>query len=168
MSAFELGAGTLRNLRGVHPRIVEAVHLAIQITRQDFCVLPNGGVRSVDAARVNAANGVGVANSLHIVQHDGYGHAVDLVAYEHGRPTWGDGTAKDRDRLYMPIREAMLAACDSIRLPIQHGADWDLDGITGERGEWDYPHWQIPNLPHRQREALAAMRGRRLARGLDP
>lgn len=157
MSGFKLSARSLRNLEGVHPKLVEAVKLAITYTTQDFGILDGGGVRSAEQARDNARRGVGVANSLHIAQADGYGHAVDLVAFVDGKPSW-------EQRYYPAIRDAMLRACDDVELPIQHGADWDVDGILGERGEWDWPHFQIPNLPHRRQAAEAAMRDRRMAR----
>jgi peptidoglycan L-alanyl-D-glutamate endopeptidase CwlK len=149
---FRLSEGSAGNLEGVHPTLVRAVKIAITITEQDFCILPGGGVRSVAAAADNAKRGVGVVNSLHIPQLDGYSHAVDLVAYV-GGPTW--------DKRYYPaIRRAMLAACDRLLLPIQHGADWDCDGITGEKGEWDWPHFQLPKLPHRVAAAKEAMNAR--------
>ena len=159
---YQLGSRSLRNLDGVHPDIVRAVKLAIKRTKQDFCIIDGGGLRSTADAKANAARGVGVTNSLHIKQSStGYGHAVDLVAYRNGRPDWGT-SYNERVVLYQPIREAMLSACDEIGLLIQHGADWDGDGILGERGEWDWPHWQIPQKRARI-AALASAMAKRLA-----
>ena len=154
---YRLGRASRANLEGVHPEICAAVEIAIKLTEQDFCILSGGGVRTAAAAADNARRGVGVSTSLHIRQPDGYGHAVDLVAYAGGKPSWDK-------RHYPAIRRAMLAACDRVGLPIQHGADWDIDSITGEPGEWDWPHFQIPNLPHRVEAAREAMLARLGAR----
>lgn len=154
---YKAGKATLKNLDGVHPDLVAAVLLAFKYTEQDFCIIENGGVRSASAAAANAKAGVGVANSLHIKQADGYGHAVDLVAYQNGAPSWDQ-------KLYPAIRDAMIRACDELRLPIQHGADWDMDGITGEKGEWDWPHFQLPRYAHKKEVARKAMEDRLKAR----
>jgi hypothetical protein len=151
---YRLGKASERNLAGVHPTLADAVRLAIGYTEQDFCILKNGGVRSAATARANAAKGVGVANSLHILQPDGFGHAVDLVAYQ-GGPVWGQTSSEIR-RLYDPIRAAMYRACDELGLLIQNGADWDNDAIVGERGEWDHPHFQMPQWPHTKEAARLA------------
>lgn len=154
MNKYHPGARTLRNLRDVHPKLVAAAILAFKYTEQDFCILDDGGVRSREAAQANADSGVGVANSLHIIQADGFGHAVDLVAWENGKPSW-------QQSLYPVIHRAMFRACDELCLPIQNGADWDNDGITAERGEWDWPHWQLPRA-HKLAAAVDAAK-RRLA-----
>lgn len=151
---YRLGVNTLANMEGVHPWLVEIAKQAIQLTTVDFCVLPGGGLRSHEQAEENAARGTGVKNSLHIRQHTGYSHAVDLVAYV-GKPTW------EPLALYREIRAAVLQAAGELGYPVQHGADWDIDGITGERGEYDWPHWQIPNLPHRRKAALEQLNSTR-------
>jgi peptidoglycan L-alanyl-D-glutamate endopeptidase CwlK len=151
-----LGTNSLKQLVGVHPRLVEAVKLAIKYSKQDFGIIAGGGLRTRTQAEANAKAGTGITNSMHLKQPDGFGHAVDLVAYENGSFTWGkSGSVADRDRLYLPIREAMLKACDDLNLLIQHGADWDQDGILGEAGEWDWPHFQIPNAAIPGREGMA-------------
>jgi peptidoglycan L-alanyl-D-glutamate endopeptidase CwlK len=157
MSRYILGPRSLRNLEGVHPDLVRAVELAIKYTTQDFTIIDGGGLRTPAQALANAAAGTGIAKSQHLPQSDGYGHAVDLVAWVDGKPDWGR-------HYYDAIRRAMLRACDEIGLPIQHGADWDMDGVTGERGEWDWPHFQMPAYPHKLEVAKIAMMKRLEAR----
>lgn len=153
---YSLGKRSLRNLVGVHPDIGRAVHLAIGYTTQDFGIPNDGGLRSIAQVSAIVKRGTGIANSLHLPQADGFAHAVDLVAWENMKYTWGKNH-EDKLRLYLPIRAAMLRACDEVGIPIQHGADWDLDGILEEPGEWDWPHFQFPNLPHRKAAAFEAM-----------
>jgi len=153
---FKAGARTLTNLEGVHPELAAAVLLAFKYTKQDFCIIDGGGLRTLEQATVNAARGVGVKNSLHRIQPDGFGHAVDLVAYQ-GGPSWDA-------KLYPPIREAMFRACDELGVLVQNGADWDNDAKFGERGEFDMPHFQLPQWPHSRDAARLAAERRRMLR----
>lgn len=148
---FHLGVNTLANLKDVHPTLVAVAKRAIQLTTVDFCVIPGGGARSYAAAAANAEKGVGIKNSLHIRQHDGYAHAMDLVAYV-GKPTWAPVS------LYHEIRDAVKQAAAELGVPIQHGA-------TFPRPDW--PHWQIPYLPNRVKEAVEEMNNIRAALGLE-
>jgi len=137
------------------------VEQAITLTPADFCVVEGGGMRSPEQAADNAKRGTGVLNSMHIRQPDGYGHAVDLVAFADGKPNW------NRLELYKLIRPAVLQAAAMVGIPIQHGADWDIDGITAEKGEWDWPHWQFPKRPDRIAAAYDQLNEWRKALGLS-
>lgn len=153
---YKAGARTLRNLEGVHPDLVAAVLLALKYTRQDFCIIDGGGLRTPEQARDNVRRGTGVKNSLHLRQPDGFGHAVDLVAWP-GRPSWDP-------KLFPAIHQAMFQACDELGVLVQNGADWDNDGIILERGEWDMPHFQIPQTSAKKLQARQAMERRMSAR----
>lgn len=135
---YSLSKQSLAKLDGVHPDLARVVWRAIAITSQDFKVAE--GVRSVEQAAANAAKGVGVVNSLHIRQPDGFSHAVDLWPVP---LDWRYISAFER------VAAAMLQAADELDVPLQWGADWDADGRPRERGEWDHPHFQLPNLPRR-------------------
>lgn len=148
---------TLRNLAGVTPRLVRCVMRAYQLTHIDFGVLDGGGLRTHAQAQQNFQNGTGVLNSRHLPQApDLLSAAVDLVLFVGGKQTYDV-------KLYRQFEPIMLRACDEEGIPIQHGADWDMDGITGEKGEWDWPHWQLP-WPHKLKIAEQAMQRRILAR----
>jgi peptidoglycan L-alanyl-D-glutamate endopeptidase CwlK len=146
---YSLGKQSIAKLDGVHPDLERVVRRAIEITAQDFSVAE--GVRSVAQAQFNAAAGTGVVNSLHIRQPDGYAHAVDLWPLP---LDWRDIPSFER------VASAMFQAADELNVLIQWGADWDMDGTPRERGEWDHPHYQMPQ-PHR-REAARIARVRRM------
>jgi peptidoglycan L-alanyl-D-glutamate endopeptidase CwlK len=135
---FVLGARSERNLIGVHPDLVRGVRLAITRTPVDFGILDGGGLRTPEQAAANAAAGTGILRSLHLMQPDGYGHAVDLVAFVDGKPSW-------EHALYRRMQPAIFSAFDELGIPVQSLAN---------RGDW--PHWQLPP-PHRMKEAIAAM-----------
>lgn len=151
-----------KRLEGVHPDIVRVANRVSEIYPGDWTILPGGGVRSTVEAAINAAHGTGVADSMHCVQRDGFSHALDFTPIdpETGKPAHGD-------RLLTLCREMVPyieQAQDELMVALQHGADWDSDGIRGERGEWDWPHWQLPRWPHTRAQAHTRMLARIAAR----
>ena len=85
--AFVLGSGSLKELTGVHPRLVEVVKIAITLTPVDFGV--HDGLRTEAEQRAYVKSGVSqTMNSMHRPQADGYGHAVDLIPYINGKLRW--------------------------------------------------------------------------------
>ena len=155
---YRLSKASEKNLEGVHPKLVAVVRRAIQITKVDFKVIE--GVRSKErmwenwgkgrtAAQCRAA-GVpekyaqpGLAkvtwlanplNSNHRVMADGYGHAVDLL------PAPYDWTEGPKWKL---MADAMIAAGKELGTPVRWGRDWNRNGIPGEKGETDGPHFEL-------------------------
>lgn len=84
---YYLGTRSLKELEGVHPDLQRVVHRAIEITKCDFAV--HDGIRSMHQQREYVRRGVSkTLESKHLPQKDGYGHAVDLVPYIHGKLRW--------------------------------------------------------------------------------
>jgi peptidoglycan L-alanyl-D-glutamate endopeptidase CwlK len=50
---------------------------------------------------------------------------------------WNDHKA------FFTVAGAMHAAAQRIGVTLRHGGDWDGDGIYGERGESDLPHFEL-------------------------
>ena len=87
LGPYKLGKGSLKNLEGVHPDLVWVVHYAIRTTKQDFTV--TDGVRTKEEQRENVRSGVSqTMKSKHLIQPDGWGHAVDLVPWINGKARW--------------------------------------------------------------------------------
>jgi peptidoglycan L-alanyl-D-glutamate endopeptidase CwlK len=113
---YALGKKSLQRLKGVHPDLVAIVKRAITLTEQDFTVLE--GVRSAEQAAANLASGASQTNkSRHLVGPDGYGHAVDLAAWQDNTVSW------EWDR-YLPIADAMRRAGQELGYPIRYGGGW--------------------------------------------
>jgi peptidoglycan L-alanyl-D-glutamate endopeptidase CwlK len=138
---FSLSERSLKNLEGVHPKLVAVVERAIQITSQDFMVIE--GVRT--QARQDELWAQGRTKpgpvvtwvkdvSSHGVHQDGYGHAVDLCPYP---VDWNDLSKFDA------IATAMFAASAEQNVPLRWGADWNRNGNPRERGESDSPHFEL-------------------------
>jgi len=137
---YALGAKSLERLQGVHPKLVDVVKMAIELTKQDFMVLE--GVRTPARQAELYAQGrtkpgqkvTWTLKSNHFINpKTGYGHAVDLVPF----PV--DWSHKKLD----VVSKAMFAAADTLSVEIRWGADWDRDGKPREKGESDSPHFEL-------------------------
>jgi peptidoglycan L-alanyl-D-glutamate endopeptidase CwlK len=145
--AFALSARSRKRLHGVHPDLKSVVERAIEITTVDFGV--TCGVRTPAEQRELYAYGrtkpgpkrTNTLRSKHLVNPaTGFGHAVDLVPYLHGDVEWDDD---GKLGLWDDIADAMKSAARELKVAIRWGGDWDGDGISGERGEWDRPHFEL-------------------------
>lgn len=158
MEKFKLSSASLAKLEGVHPRLRQLVERAIEITTVDFKVIE--GVRSKEQAWINwgkgrtpaecQAKGVPVKyakpaeakvtwvnnplGTKHMIQADGFGHAVDLLPAPYD---WKDLGPFDA------VADAMTRAGVELGIRFRWGADWDADGKPRERGETDNPHFEI-------------------------
>lgn len=133
MAGFVLGAKSLATLVGVHPDLASLVKSAIGISEVDFGV--HEGLRSIETQKTYVARGVSkTMNSKHLVQADGFGHAVDLVPYLDGQLRW-------EWPLIYPIAAAMQDAARAATIKIRWGGVWDRqilelqDGVDALRDE---------------------------------
>ena len=131
MSKFNFSKRSLRNMDGVHPDLQQVLHTALGLGVIDFVVIQ--GVRTQAEQDRLYAQGrtepgpvvTWTRNSKHLVQDDGWGHAVDVVPY----PTFFD----DREAFY------------TLGGVIQSAAS--LEGKSLRWGEsfrnTDLPHWEV-------------------------
>ena len=125
--AFKLSGRSLGKLEGVHPDLVETVKEAIKVSLVDFGVIY--GVRSLaEQQKLYDAGRSQTMKSRHLVQEDGYSHAVDLMAYDGSNPSWDIV-------MYDDIADAMKAAAKETGAKIRWGAAWNIDSIT----DWERP-----------------------------
>ena len=125
--AFKLSGRSLNKLEGVHPTMIDTVKRAIEVSSVDFGVIY--GVRSLaEQKRLYEAKRSQTMKSKHLVQEDGYSHAVDLMAYDGNNPSWDIV-------MYDDIADAMKAAAKETGAIIRWGAAWNIDSIT----DWDRP-----------------------------
>jgi peptidoglycan L-alanyl-D-glutamate endopeptidase CwlK len=98
MSAFKFSKSSKRNMKGVDPRLIEIAQEAIKITRIDFGIPRDGGVRT--AARQNElfrdgkskCDGYEKKSNHQPDKRDGLGKALDFYAIDPrtGKATWED------------------------------------------------------------------------------
>ena len=152
--AFQLSQRSLDKLEGVHPDLVKVVKLAITYTDVDFGVIY--GVRDLATQeRLYKSGKSQTMKSKHLVQDDGYAHAVDLMAYDGSNPSWDFAD-------YDNIANAMRKAGKEVGVDLRWGAAWhklltvspdsaeelyndyvDLRRKEGRTPFIDGPHFQI-------------------------
>ena len=100
-------------LKGVHPDLVKVLELAITYTKQDFSITE--GVRTKEQQAIYVRTGKSqTMNSKHLVQKDGYGHAVDVVPYP---VSW------ELEKFY-PIADAIAKAAKELKVTVRWGGAW--------------------------------------------
>ena len=153
--AFKLSSRSLGKLEGVHPDMVNTVKRAIELTKVDFGV--TYGVRTLEEQeKLYKAGRSQTMKSKHLIQGDGYSHAVDLVAYFGSNVSW-------ELNVYDNICDAMAEAARQIGCAIKWGAAWsegdirtypgtaedamnayiDLRRSQGRRPFIDAPHFEL-------------------------
>ena len=128
MSNFYLGKQSVRNLEGVHPDLVKVCRRAIEISKLDFGVTE--GVRTKELQQQYWQQGVTwTLDSTHLLQHDGYGHAIDVYTRDKkGKISW-----KHKDFRF--VIQAFITAA------IEHGVQIEFGGLW--RDKQDSPHIQL-------------------------
>ena len=153
--SFNLSSRSRSRLEGVHPDLSAVVHRAIELTKVDFGVTQ--GVRTLAQQEANVAAGKSqTMKSKHLIQGDGYSHAVDVVAYVGPDVSW-------ELNLYDDICDAFAQAAREIEVAIKWGAAWsegdirtypgtaenammayvDLRRSQGRRPFIDAPHFEL-------------------------
>lgn len=125
------GAESLKNLEKVHPKLVAICTDAIKI--MDFKVLD--GVRTVEEQRINVARGKSwTMNSKHLIQPDGFSHAVDLAPFP---IVW-----KDTEE-FCVLAGVMRALAFEHGVRLRWGGDWNQNDSTLDERSRDYGHFEI-------------------------
>ena len=100
--------------------MVRVVKKAIELSTTDFSVTE--GERTLAQQQTNVKKGVSqTMKSKHLVQEDGFVHAVDLVPY----PVNWDLNA------FYPIANAMQQAAEALNIKIRWGGCWAL--LNGDK-----------------------------------
>jgi peptidoglycan L-alanyl-D-glutamate endopeptidase CwlK len=122
---YGFGVNSKVNLQGVHPHLVAIANMAIALSEQDFAV--HDGVRTiVEQQKLVAAGASKTLDSKHLVQADGFGHAIDLVPYINGNLRWEWGPV-------YRVAAAVHHAAINIGVPLKWGGVWDtpFEQISG-------------------------------------
>lgn len=155
MAEFSLSTRSLDRLRGVNPKLQAVVRRAITLTKVDFGVIE--GVRTLERQQeLFDSKASQTMKSKHLADEDGYGSAVDLMAYINNRGCW-------ELTVYDDIADAMKEAAQDADVNIRWGCAWhikniaDFDGtmeeamnayidfkrISGKRPFLDGPHFEL-------------------------
>lgn len=123
---FNLSTRSLNRLQGVNPSLQSVVRRAIQLTKVDFGVIE--GVRTVERQQqLFDSKASQTMKSKHLAGEDGYGRAVDLMAYVHGRGCW-------ELTVYDDIADAMKESAIESNVSIRWGCAWHINNICDFEG----------------------------------
>jgi peptidoglycan L-alanyl-D-glutamate endopeptidase CwlK len=129
----KFSAASEKMLEGVHPKLVQVCREAILI--MDFSVVD--GVRTKEEQAINVARGVSwTKNSKHLIQSDGFSHAVDLGPYVTGID-WQD------KEMFCVLAGVMFTCAHRLGIKIRWGGDWDQDRRTTDERNRDYGHFEL-------------------------
>lgn len=116
MNNYKFGKKSKSRLEGVHPDLVKLVHRALELSPYDFGI--TCGVRTKEAQQEKVDSGASLTmNSRHLVQPDGYSHAIDFAVYVHGQLTWDI-------RYYRKVIQAFFTAAIELGVQIKSGGLW--------------------------------------------
>jgi peptidoglycan LD-endopeptidase CwlK len=124
--SFKLSSRSLGKLEGVHPKLQEVVKKAIGYTNVDFGV--TYGVRDLEEQeRLYKSGRSQTMKSKHLIQEDGFCHAVDVVAYDGSDVVW-------EINVYDDICDAFKKAAQEVGISIKWGAAWSEGDIRDYEG----------------------------------
>jgi peptidoglycan L-alanyl-D-glutamate endopeptidase CwlK len=152
---YVLGAGSRKEMSGVHPALTAIIEEAIALTEQDFTV--HDGLRTEAEQRDYVRRGVSkTMNSKHMKQADGFSHAFDLVPFINGKLRW-------EWKPIFVIAAAVRKALDKVNADRAAVGKNPVKVIWG--GVWDRDFASIPADPKEMEKAVNSYVARRRALG---
>lgn len=125
---FKLSDNSINNLDGVNPIIYKIVTRALQITKIDFGIPRDGGLRTAKRQRELYAAGKTTLDGVTKKSHHQSGNAFDVFAYVDGRASW--------DEYHLThVAVAIMQAAAELGQPLEWGGFWS-DFV-------DMPHFQL-------------------------
>jgi peptidoglycan L-alanyl-D-glutamate endopeptidase CwlK len=141
---------SLERRAGVHPDLCRLADRAV--LRFDCTVLHNGGVRSPEL-QLDLYNQklTKTLDSKHLMQMDGWGHALDLAPWwpdePHVRWPGEEGISEaeriERWRRWSAFGGYMMGLAEWMGINVRWGQDWDRDWNFAEHSFIDSPHWEL-------------------------
>lgn len=129
MMMFKLGSNSKKNLYGVDAELYQVVERALTITKIDFGIPRDGGIRTAERQKELFDKGVSKADGYKNKSYHQTGKAFDVFAYVDGKASW------DEQHL-THIATAILAAASQLGVPLEWGGHWS--------SFVDMPHFQKP------------------------
>lgn len=130
MSEFSFSRTSLDRMVGVDPRLIEIAEKALSISKIDFGIPKDGGLRTAERQRRLFEEGASNCDGTKKKSYHQTGMALDVYAYVDGRASW------DKMHLTM-VASAMLQAASLLGHKMSWGGLW---------GWTDLPHFQLEEV----------------------
>lgn len=136
---FKLSSKSIKNRKGINPKLIEISDLAIQLTLVDFGHGTYAGKRTVKTQNQLFVSGKSQRDGVTKLSYHQSGNALDFYAYVNGHASW------ERGHLVI-VACAFFQAASILGYGIKWGGMWKsrrpkiIDGV--EYG-WDMPHIQL-------------------------
>ncbi len=125
MEQHELSRRSEKRLVGVHPDIIKVLQRGLKLSPYDFGVLPDAVRTDGRQLEIFNAGGSTTLISYHLIQADGYSHAVDIYILVDGKVSW-------ERRHYRPVIQALFTVAIKLGVQIEAGGLWqDFMGKDG-------------------------------------
>lgn len=125
---FQFSKRSLERMEGVDPRLKEIAKHAITISKIDFGIPQDGGLRTAERQAELFADGKSKADGVKKKSRHQSGMALDVYAYVEGKASW------EKEHLAM-VAAAMLQSASILGYKLEWGGLW--------RSFVDMPHFQI-------------------------
>lgn len=125
---FQFSKRSLERMEGVDPRLKEIAKHAITISKIDFGIPQDGGLRTAERQAELFADGKSKADGVKNKSRHQSGMALDVYAYVDGKASW------ETEHLAL-VAAAMLQSASIFGYKLEWGGLW--------RSFVDMPHFQI-------------------------
>lgn len=127
------GKRSIESLTFVHPKLLQIVHRALELSVTDFSVIEGHRGRIAQETAYKLGNTkVQYPNSAHNQMPS---LAVDLIPYPF--KSWNDIEG------FKQIADAMFQAAAELECEIRWGGDFNRDGDKTKTDAWDKPHFEL-------------------------
>ena len=114
---FRLGSNSKKNLYGVDAELYKVVELALTISKIDFGIPSDGGIRTAERQNELYKDKKSKLDGYNKKSYHQSGKAFDVFAYVDGKASW---SAKHLTH----IATAILAAASQLGVPLEWGGHW--------------------------------------------
>jgi hypothetical protein len=128
MSEFKFGQASLNRLQSVDERLQRIANLALSISKVDFGIPSNGGLRTAEEQNRLYHGGKSQLDGYKKKSFHQTGKALDVYAFVNGKASW------EREHLAM-VACAMLQAASTLGYKLEWGGHW--------RNFVDMPHFEL-------------------------
>ena len=128
MSIFRLSERSRVNMQGVDPRLIRIAEMAIAITRIDFGIPSDGGIRTAERQNELFKAGKSKLDGYNKKSEHQSGKALDFYAFVDGKASW------EKEHLAQ-VAAAFLQSASMLGIKVNWGGLW--------KSFLDMPHIQL-------------------------